>query len=248
MANSLSDKDELVQTADGSLTLHSARYGQTYHSIHGARTESEHVFLDGGRVIDGLKQRADSKGDEAPFRVLELGLGLGLNALLSAEAAERIGASLMYVGIENDFADERIIERALGQFSEASVTRFLASIKKAQRVESKQARTYINDLTELSVWHEDIPTAITHMTQAPETDRQYFNAIYLDAFSPDSNPECWTSEIICCLGQLLSSGGTLSTYCAKGAVRRAMVGAGLHVTRRPGPPGKRECLVGVSPS
>ena len=30
------------------MTLHSERFGQTYHSRHGALTESLHVFLDAG--------------------------------------------------------------------------------------------------------------------------------------------------------------------------------------------------------
>ena len=34
----------------------------------------------------------------------------------------------------------------------------------------------------------------------------------------------------------------MTTYCAKGAVRRAMLAAGFTVERLPGPPGKREIL------
>jgi len=69
-----------------------------------------------------------------------------------------------------------------------------------------------------------------------------FDAIFLDAFSPDVNAECWTTETLNTLSKLLREGGVLATYCAKGSVRRALQAAGLRVERRDGPPGKRECL------
>jgi len=40
----------------------------------------------------------------------------------------------------------------------------------------------------------------------------------------------------------MQTGGVLVTYCAKGAVRRAMQQSGFAVERLPGPPGKREML------
>ena len=40
-------------------------------------------------------------------------------------------------------------------------------------------------------------------------------------------------------------GATAATYSAAGHVRRTLAGAGLTVERRPGPPGKRECLRAV---
>ena len=70
----------LVRTADGLDTLYSARYGQTYHSRHGAGTEARHVFLDGSGVADRL-------ADGLPTRVLEVGFGTGLNFFLTAQQA-----------------------------------------------------------------------------------------------------------------------------------------------------------------
>ena len=70
-----------------------------------------------------------------------------------------------------------------------------------------------------------------------------FDAIYLDAFSPDTNAECWSEEMLSRLfSALRSDGGTLATYCAKGVVRRSLEAVGFVVTRHPGPPGKREIL------
>lgn len=74
-------------------------------------------------------------------------------------------------------------------------------------------------------------------------DNVTFHAIYLDAFSPDTNAECWQPQFIADLAAQLVGGGKLVTYSAKGDVRRAMLAAGLQVIKQPGPPGKREMLV-----
>ena len=55
-------------------------------------------------------------------------------------------------------------------------------------------------------------------------------------------PELWTEAIFEKMYRLMKPGGSLVTYCAKGAVRRAMIAAGFEVEKLPGPPGKREML------
>ena len=73
-------------------------------------------------------------------------------------------------------------------------------------------------------------------------------ALYLDGFSPTRNPEVWTPDFVARLAGALAPGGVLSTYSAAGHVRRSLQAAGLHVERRPGAPGKRECLRAVKPA
>jgi tRNA U34 5-methylaminomethyl-2-thiouridine-forming methyltransferase MnmC len=52
----------------------------------------------------------------------------------------------------------------------------------------------------------------------------------------------WTEDIFRELYLHSNSGAILTTYCAKGDVRRAMKAAGFNVERLSGPPGKREML------
>ena len=66
--------------------------------------------------------------------------------------------------------------------------------------------------------------------------------VYFDAFAPDKQPEMWNRNIIDRLYARTTGGGVLTTYSAKGAVRRMMKEAGYSVERIPGPPGKREML------
>jgi len=84
---------KLVLTKDGSSTLFSTVYGQTFHSIHGALTESRHVFLDSSGTATRLRER--QKTD-----ILEIGLGAGLNFLLTADLALKHGTQLNYTAFE----------------------------------------------------------------------------------------------------------------------------------------------------
>ena len=61
------------QTADGSYTLFVPEMDEHYHSVKGARTESEHIFIQ-----MGLQHVTVT----AP-RVHEIGFGTGLNAFLT---------------------------------------------------------------------------------------------------------------------------------------------------------------------
>ncbi len=228
-----------LETADGSYTLHSERYQQTYHSVHGARTESEHVFLEGSGVLAKLQDPLASQ----PIRILEVGLGLGVNALVTAEAAARFGTSVDYVGIEHDFQSSELIGKVLRPFDKDASIRFCNAVSQLDNQTLVSEPTSLNDFFSLQIIPTDLNTALGSDAIHAVTQPRGFDAIYLDAFSPDANPECWTFDVLKNLSHTLVLGGNLATYCAKGSVRRALEATGLQVTRRPGPPGKRECLV-----
>ena len=60
---------------------------------------------------------------------------------------------------------------------------------------------------------------------------------------PKKQPEMWEQSLFDTLYKVLNEGGILTTYCAKGVVRRMLQTAGFTVERLPGPPGgKREIL------
>ena len=65
----------LIQvTNDGSSTFYSSKFNESYHSNHGAISESLHVFIKNGiNFFDSKKS----------LRILEVGFGTGLNTLLT---------------------------------------------------------------------------------------------------------------------------------------------------------------------
>ena len=69
-----------------------------------------------------------------------------------------------------------------------------------------------------------------------------FDVVYFDAFSPAVQPEMWSRDIFAKLYEAMNQGAVLTTYCAKGAVRRILQNVGFVVERLPGPAGKREML------
>lgn len=208
-------------TGDGSSTLYSEKYGETYHSRHGAIQESMHVFIEMG--LRALPP------DKKEISILEMGLGTGLNALLTAVHQEdRI---INYVGIEAEPISE---ETANG----LNYTEALA-----------ESETILNQIHALP-WNESHTLQTDFqlfkfkgkLEEFEPGSEQKFDLIYFDAFAPGTQPELWTEAVFEKLFAYCNPGAMLTTYCAKGAVRRAMIAAGFEVERLPGPPGKREML------
>ena len=244
---------DAVATGDGSRTLHSARYGETFHSVHGARREAVEVYREAAGV--GARLAAGER-----VRVLEIGFGLALNYLVTAERA--LGAArLDYHALEHEPQSAATIA-ALGHERHlecrAPLDALLAALERRERaaagaratgataaaVAPRPGRVGEDRAPELHVAHGAVALSL-HVGDASALPlaRAAFEAVYLDAFSPPVNPECWTPALLAALHAALRPGGTLVSYCVRGEVRRALEAAGFAVTRLPGPPGKRQTLL-----
>ena len=223
----------MVNTADGSRTLYSDSYEQTMHSHRGALTESRHVFLEGAGVAARL-----GRGD--PTRVLEIGFGTGLNFFVTADLALTTHAPLDYVALERDLLSSQVVrelEYERGLEHKHLLQKFFRA--RDDLPEPPPAGRYAFHLAE----RVGLELRLGNATDVRLEPGQY-DAVYLDAFSPDANPELWTEDFLERLYHALIPGGTLSSYCVKGAVRRRLQALGFTVQKRPGPPGgKREMLV-----
>jgi tRNA U34 5-methylaminomethyl-2-thiouridine-forming methyltransferase MnmC len=228
---------EIVLTKDGSPTLLHPIYNEHYHSIHGALTESEHVY-----ITSGLEYAANSFKD--PLKVLEIGFGSGLNALLSGLFAKRNRRKIQYTGLEpfpiSEIHAENIPLESLKtkDYPDLDPLLFKKLHHGAQFAFTSKEKVDFFEFEVLNI------TLQQHMI-SPErvTD---FQVIFFDAFCPESQPELWTEEIFKSLSNSLVLGGNLVTYCAKGAVRRLLIAAGFKVEKLAGPlKGKREILRAV---
>ena len=76
----------IEKTDDGSTTLFVPELNEHYHSTKGARTESQHIFIN-----MGLKASTATTP-----HILEIGFGTGLNAWLTLEEAEKSGRNVYY--------------------------------------------------------------------------------------------------------------------------------------------------------
>lgn len=215
-------KREIRKTADQSPTLYVESLDEHYHSVHGALQESQHVFLQAGLAQFAPQQE---------LHLLEMGLGTGLNALLSALAAEQAQRLLHYHGVEKyplEAKEWQALDYAVHCQSPDLAQELYHKIHGAEwqqwQAISPHFKLYKEQEDFLNL---SLPTA-------------HYDLIYFDAFAPSAQAELWTAELFGTLAQALKPEGILVTYCVKGSVRRAMQSAGLQVEKIPGPPGKRE--------
>ena len=198
-------------SSDGSLTIWVPELDEHYHSIHGALTESQHVFIDAGLLAF----------DKEEVSILEVGLGTALNARLTLE--QKGERNIHYFALEKfPLNVEEVNEiEALGHQKEAKIL----------KVGAGKPTTIETGFTfELST--EDLRNF--------RTDAPSFDLIYFDAFAPSAQPELWSEEVFRAMYNALLPGGALVTYCAKGVVKRTMKSVGFEVEALPGPPRKRE--------
>ncbi len=206
----------IEQTEDGSATLFVSELNEHYHSVKGARTESLHIFID-----MGLKAVSTTHP-----QVLEIGFGTGLNALLTLEAAEADKRPVHYTGIElYPLAWEEV---DVLKYSDNPLFKTLHSVPWEEDVA-------ITPYFTLKKIREDARKAVN--------TKRSFDVIYFDAFAPEKQPEMWDEALFRNLYTSMNAGGVLTTYCAKGIIRRMLQSVGFKVERLPGPPGgKREIL------
>ena len=224
-------KRVIEKTDDGSATLFVPELNEHYHSTKGARTESQHIFIN-----MGLKASA------APSpHILEIGFGTGLNAWLTLEEAERSGRNVHYTGLELYPLEWQMVEQ-LGYIEQPAAIDLFRAIHTSPWEEEISFTPHFT----LCKVQADVNEWITQRSHSPLSILHYplsFDVIYFDAFAPEKQPEMWSQELFNRLYVLLNEGGILTTYCAKGGIRRMLQAAGFTVERLPGPPGgKREIL------
>ena len=217
---------ELILTEDGSHTLRVEDIDECYHSTHGAVQESLHIFID-----SGLREYLSVNGDNSEIKVLEIGFGTGLNAFLTLIEAERLKLKINYTTLE------------LYPLSTDDTIRL-------NYPEIICGDRGLFEKTHYSPWDEENEISSFFSLCKIKADftryelQGIYDVIYFDAFSPEKQSEMWAESGFERIYKKSGDGAVITTYCAKGVVRRAMQSAGFVMERLPGPPGKREILRG----
>jgi tRNA U34 5-methylaminomethyl-2-thiouridine-forming methyltransferase MnmC len=213
-------KPEIIITEDGSHTLYVRDIDEHYHSVHGAVTESQHVFIDAG-----LKS---VKGKH--IEIFEMGFGTGLNALLTLAEAKRTGKIVHYTAVEKFPLGHEII--GLLNYESLFPPSGAEFFEMLHKCPWNQDTVITEDFTINKILGDFCSLDI----------RERFDLVYFDAFAPSKQPELWTREVFTKIHMSMRSGAILTTYSSKGLVRRNMADAGFRVEKLPGPPGKREMI------
>lgn len=213
---------EALETEDGSLTLIHPRFNEAYSSRHGAWMQANELYL----KLTGTHRHPNP-------RVLEIGFGLGMNFRATLQSAVEGGVRLEYLSYERFPVSRSVLESvrvALPPEAEGVWSELLESWP-----DPPTPTPYLlqGDWGRLEVRFEDV-------TQADFPDN-WATALYLDAFSPEVNPEPWSPEVMQKLYRAARPEARLATYSVAGSVRRDLTQAGFQVERVPGV-GKKQWL------
>lgn len=217
---------QIQQTRDGSFTIFNPHLNAHYHSIHGALTESRHVF-----ILHGLiKILGDFPQED--INIFEMGLGTGLNAFLSAIEASGMKRSICFDAVESFPPENLIWQEFIAKhstlFNEQQISEWQAignnTWDKTYTINPFFSFTKHNKL--LDDFHAN----------------KKFHLIYWDAFAFDVHPEQWSEETFQKVKEMMHKNACLVTYAAKGIIKRNFKKVGLKLQTLPGPPGKREMI------
>jgi tRNA U34 5-methylaminomethyl-2-thiouridine-forming methyltransferase MnmC len=212
-------KREIIQTLDGSTTIHLQEWDECYHSKHGAIQEAQHVFIKNGLSLFQNRQ----------ISILEIGFGTGLNAFVTFLEASKMNQSIDYVGVEAYpvSAEEVVLMNYVEELNASNESPVFKKMHESNWEEKIGLRDDFT-LTKRKQFFEEID------------DFEKFDLIYFDAFGYRVQPELWSTAIFEKMYNALKVNGVLVTYAARGVVKRSMIAVGFTVEKLAGPPGKRE--------
>lgn len=193
-----------VVTGDGSLTFYNGAYGETYHSISGAEEEALKKYAE---VCHEQLQRN--------VRILDVCFGLGYNTAAALDAAQ---GTIEVVGLEND----EVILQKIQELSPRFGT--YALIKQCAQ---KKGRVVMEKKVTLKIMLGDARETIKRL------NKDYFDVVFFDPFSPKKCPELWTEEFFRDVVSVMKKGGILTTYSCAAVVRENMRHTGFAVKDGP---------------
>ena len=235
-------KHHIITSADGSTSLQLEQFDEAYHSINGAFTEAQHIYID--NCLEKLSSIEN-------LTIFDVGFGSALNAILSLawHISRRDGSGdILYCGIE----------KYPIQLSEIEQFNYCDKISEYYNIPLNKLRELFIKIHH-SPWEEvcEISTNFKLIKNRCDIsdlkDEFYINrmingglaAIFYDTFSPATQPELWAEEIFVEIANGTPEGSILSTYCCKGIVKERLRKAGFNVSRVAGPPGKRHIIMAV---
>ena len=221
---------QIVVSEDGSCTLRIEALKESYHSLHGALTESNFVYIETGLKYWHLNN------SNKPCSVLEIGYGTGLVTYLSYLASHAYNIGIEYTAIEAyplTKEETQLLKYDLlfkGTANQPKHSDFTACPWEKETQVSPNFKLF-KQIVFFQNFHS----------------KSKFDLIFYDAFGAHAQPDLWDTQWMQKSFDLLNSGGIWVSYCAKGAVRRSLKEVGFTVERLPGPPGKRHMMRAIKP-
>ena len=198
-----------IITKDGSISLKSSFYDESFHSHFGALNEAQTKFINPS-IIARFKKKS--------LNVLDICFGLGYNSALLFENIKKQSSTINWYGLE---IDKRPLEYALSSKSFIDLwDKKIIDIFKSLLIRG----FFADDQYKCTlIWGD----ARKKIFSIPEDT--CFDLIFLDGFSPQKCPEIWSVEFLTQVKKKLSPTGSLITYTSSAAVRKTLIDLKLKI-------------------
>ena len=222
---------ELVTLRSGARAVRHVGHGEVMHPV-GPWEEANHLYVD----QSGLERALQEPNDE-PLRVLDVGLGAGTNAVAALTRARSIAAKLQrpleIVSLEHDLDAFRMA------LADPEGFPFLQPWKDAAEALLERGHWETPNLS----WRVVVGDA----AQTLDEIDGYFDIVFFDPFSPESNPALWQVSFLTGIARRLrAAGATVLTYSNATPTRVSMLLAGLFVGQGAATGNKTETTIAVN--
>ena len=194
---------KLITTADGTETFLNQEIGEAYHSQTGAVEEAFKKYS----IPCQIKELAQ----KGTIKILDICFGIGYNSAAAIDTALEANPNCQIEIIALEY-DPEIINKI--QEVNPPIKNY-SLFKKLKNLESKEKNISLKIL----------------LGDARETIKQlkdnYFDAIFLDPFSPKTSPEMWNTNFLKEIYRVIKENKILATYTCARMVRENLKQAGF---------------------
>jgi tRNA U34 5-methylaminomethyl-2-thiouridine-forming methyltransferase MnmC len=210
----------MVQLANGTFSLRSEEYGETFHPVVGPVAEAQALY------VNQLNLRERVRHSREEFVVWDIGLGAAGNPLTFLNAVRDLPGNIRILSF--DYTTEPL----LFALKNPTLLPYLSGWEGvlAQLLAEKRVTVSLASGLALNweLFRGDFPALLRAGIRAPAP-----HAIFYDAFSPATNPAMWTLEVFTRLFRHLNVGRPCSipTYSRSTMLRVTLLLAGFYVGR-----------------
>jgi hypothetical protein len=233
----LTEFGALIETADGSLTIRHASHGQDFHSEEGAKFEAWHLYV----MTSGLN-RVLQVENRCNLGILDVGMGLGYNA------AATIAAWLDSPGYINIEMLSLEVDQRLVQAVASGVAPWQAGWSESW-IMGPKSLVGNGNIFRAELSHPRSGRVMKWSVRLGDANQADLNAlcgpidfIWQDPFTPELNPEMWSSGWFAKMKGLANPNCVLVSYSVARVVKQALEDAGWQYERVPTPGRKRHWL------
>jgi len=198
-----------ILTKDGTISLRSLIFQENFHSLEGAKKETDLKFINPSDL-----KRFKNKS----LNVLDICFGLGYNSASLFNKIIRQNTSINWYALEidNKPLGYALRNKSFQKLWHPKVLKIFKSLY--------QNSKYKDQFFECEILWGDARRKINNI---PENIK--FDLVYLDGFSPQKCPQIWSEDFIAKVIHTLNHKGYFITYSSSAAIRKTLRNLGLNI-------------------